>query len=722
MIAYIYYFEPALLTREGIGFDTREHVMTGINNKHEGLKSMGLVVGGLALNLICGQIVSLLNLPFYFDCIGTIAAAMIGGFLPGVLVGFLTNIVSVFADKYNLYYAVVNVLIALVAAGFSQMGYFRKITWKIIFPVIGFILLGGGIGSVISWGLFGNSMGEELSSTLAGKIYSNLIANAFWAQLYAGLIMDIPDKIISTAIAVLIYKTYPKKLKPKRDTLDLVAMAKRGISLSGKIIISVTFIFGIAAAVVTIVSFNLFRDTMVQSEAEYATDTAKFAASMLDGDKIDEYLERKDSAEGYFRIKKYYGLILNSSDRIQYLYVYQIKEDGCHVVFDIDTPDTPASETGEVIPFDESFAPYIEDLLAGREIDPIITDDTYGWLLSSYVPVYDSNNRCKCYVCVDIAMPNIAEVERTFTFRMTTLLLGFFITILTLSVYLAKRFIVNPVNSLAKLAGDFAYTNDEARKETLDSIKDLEIRTGDEIEQLYNAMAKTTRDTVDYINESQRKNEAISTFQSGMINVMADLVESRDQSTGEHIKNTSSYVEIICDELIKEGKFTDILDEDFKNNIVSSAPMHDIGKIKVSDTILNKPGKFEPWEYEIMKTHAEEGAKIIRTVKKTVDNKELKENYLGEAENMAHYHHEKWNGQGYPCGLKGEEIPLSARIMAVADVFDALVAKRVYKPAMPFEKAFSIIKEGSGEHFDPAIVEAFLNAEDRIRAVTEQLH
>ena len=319
-------------------------------------------------------------------------------------------------------------------------------------------------------------------------------------------------------------------------------------------------------------------------------------------------------------------------------------------------------------------------------------------------------------------MPNITDVERTFTFKITTLLMGFFITILTLSVYLAKRFIVTPVNNLAKVAGEFAYTDDEARKETLDSIKDLEIRTGDEIEHLYNAMAKTTRDTVDYINQSQRKNEAISTFQSGMINVMADLVESRDQSTGEHIKNTSSYVEIICEELIKEGKFSDILDEEFKNNIVSSAPMHDIGKIKVSDTILNKPGKFEPWEYEIMKTHAEEGAKIIRTVKKTVENEELKENYLGEAENMAHYHHEKWNGQGYPCGLKGEEIPLSARIMAVADVFDALVAVRVYKPAMPFEKAVSIIKEGSGDHFDPDVVEAFVNAEEKIRAVTEKLH
>ena len=696
--------------------------MNNITKKHEDLKAFGLVVFGIVLNLVCSKIVSLLNLPFYFDCIGTIAAAITGGFMPGVLVGFFTNILSGITDYTNLYYGVLNVLIALVTAFFSQKQYFKKITWKLIIPIIAFVLIGGGIGSVITWGLYGNTMGDELASSLAGKIYTNVVQDAFWAQMYAGLIMDLPDKIISTFIAFIIYKAYPKKLKPQRDIFHLESLSKRGVSLSGKIIICVTMIFGIAAAVVTYVSFRQFRDTLVNSEAEYATDTAKFAASMLDGDKVDEYLERKDSAEGYFRIKRYYGLILNSSDRIQYLYVYQIQEDGCHVVFDIDTPDVPGSETGEVIPFDESFTPYIDDLLAGREIDPIITDDTYGWLLSSYVPVYDSNNRCKCYVCVDVAMPNITEVERTFTFRITTLLMGFFITILTLSVYLAKRFIVTPVNSLAKLAGDFAYTNDEARKETLDSIRELEIRTGDEIEHLYNAMAKTTRDTVDYINQSQRKNEAISTFQSGMINVMADLVESRDQSTGEHIKNTSSYVEIICDELIKEGKFADILNEEFKNNIVSSAPMHDIGKIKVSDTILNKPGKFEPWEYEIMKTHAEEGAKIIHTVKKTVENEELKENYLGEAENMAHYHHEKWNGQGYPSGLKGEEIPLSARIMAVADVFDALVAVRVYKPAMPFEKAVSIIKEGSGEHFDPDVVEAFINAEEKIRAVTDKLH
>ena len=704
--------------------------MTTIKKPHDDLKSIGLMVVCIALNFVLSQIVSKLGLPLYFDSVGTIVASATGGFLPGVVVGFLTNVVIHLYNRYillnpddvTLYYCVVSVLIALVAAAFAQKKYFRKVSIKLLLPVICFVLIGGGIGSVITWGLYGNTMGDELASSLAGRIYTNVISNAFWAQMYAGLITDIPDKLFSTIVAFMLCKFYPKKLKPSRDRIDLAILAKKGFSLSGKIIISVTLIFGIAAAVVTMVSFRMFRQTMVESEGQYARDTASFAATLIDANMVDEYLRIKDTAEGYNRIKRYYSLILNSSDRIQYLYVYQIQEDGCHVVFDTDTADTPGSETGEVIPFDASFLQYKTDLLAGKEIPIIESNDSYGWLLSSYVPIYNNLGKCKAYVCVDVSMPNIVDVERTFTFKITTILMGFFIMILTMSVYFAKRFIVSPVNSLAKITSDFAYTNDEARESTLESIKELEIKTGDEIEHLYKSIAKTTRDTVNYINESQRKNEAISTFQSGMINVMADLVESRDQSTGEHIKNTSAYVEIICDELIKEGKFSDVLDEEFKKNIVSSAPMHDIGKIKVSDVILNKPGRFTDEEYEIMKSHAAEGAKIIASVKKTVENQELKENYLGEAENMAHYHHEKWNGEGYPCGLKGEEIPLSARIMAVADVFDALVAVRVYKPAMPFEKAMGIIKKDAGTHFDPVIAEAFLNAEEKVRAVTSKIH
>ena len=704
--------------------------MTAKRKQHEDLKAFGLIVAGILLNIICARLAGTFQLPFYFDCIGTIAAAVTGGFLPGVLVGFFTNIISyginvyVFGDKEDvtLFYCVVSVLIALVAAAFSQKKYFKMITAKMLIPIAIFVLLGGGLGSVISWGLFGDTLGEELASSLAGRIYMNVVHNAFWAQLYAGLIVDIPDKIISTVLAFLIYKFYPRKFKPARDKIDLAAIAKRGFSLSAKIVLCVTMIFGLAAAVVTMISFSQFRQTINKSESTYAQDTANYAASMIDGNMIDEYLWKKDYADGYYGISKNLKLIWNSSDRIKFLYVYQFQEDGCHVVFDVDTPDVKAHETGDIIPFDKAVKEKSEDLIAGKEIDAVESKDEYGWLVTAFAPVYDYRGRCKAYVCVDVAMPNIADVERTFTFKITTILMGFFITVLTGSVYLAKRYIVSPVNSLAKLAGDFAYNDNEARKETLESINEIEIKTGDEIEHLYKAMAKTTRDTVDFINETQRKNEAISTFQSGMISVMADLVESRDKSTGTHIKNTSAYVSIICDELIDEGLYADVVDEDYKNNVVASAPMHDIGKIKISDAILNKPGRFTDEEFEIMKTHSAEGAKIISTVKKTIESEALNEDYLGEAENMAHYHHEKWNGQGYPCGLKGEEIPLSARIMAVADVFDALVAERVYKPGMPFDKAMGIIKESSGEHFDPIIVKAFVNAEDKIRAVTNKIH
>ena len=296
--------------------------MTTIKKPHDDLKSIGLMVVCIALNFVLSQIVSKLGLPLYFDSVGTIVASATGGFLPGVVVGFLTNVVIHLYNRYillnpddvTLYYCVVSVLIALVAAAFAQKKYFRKVSIKLLLPVICFVLIGGGIGSVITWGLYGNTMGDELASSLAGRIYTNVISNAFWAQMYAGLITDIPDKLFSMIVAFMLCKFYPKKLKPSRDRIDLAMLAKKGFSLSGKIIISVTLIFGIAAAVVTMVSFGMFRQTMVASESQYARDTASFPATLIDANMVDEYLRIKDTAEGYNRIKRYYSLILNSSD------------------------------------------------------------------------------------------------------------------------------------------------------------------------------------------------------------------------------------------------------------------------------------------------------------------------------------------------------------------------------------------------------------------------
>ena len=181
------------------------------------------------------------------------------------------------------------------------------------------------------------------------------------------------------------------------------------------------------------------------------------------------------------------------------------------------------------------------------------------------------------------------------------------------------------------------------------------------------------------------------------------------------MRKTAAYADLILRELKRENIYTDQLTDQFIYDVEHSAPLHDIGKISVSDTILNKPGKLTDEEFEIMKTHTTAGAEILDQVINTVPDS----GYMKEAKNLAEYHHEKWNGKGYPHGLSGEDIPLSARIMAVADVFDALVSERCYKKAFPFEKAMDIIKQDAGTHFDPKVAEAFIAASDQVRQVAE---
>lgn len=199
-------------------------------------------------------------------------------------------------------------------------------------------------------------------------------------------------------------------------------------------------------------------------------------------------------------------------------------------------------------------------------------------------------------------------------------------------------------------------------------------------------------------------------MQSHIITTMADIIENRDESTGGHIKRTAKYVEIIAKELQKEGKHTDILTNKYINDMVLAAPLHDIGKIHISDTVLNKPGKLTDDEFTLMKTHTTAGRELLEKAKGDLGDI----HYLNIAIEMAAYHHEWENGKGYPYGITDKEIPLCAKILAVADVFDALTSKRCYKSAMPFEKACSIIREEKGTHFDEEVVNAFNVSSDKI--------
>ena len=206
-------------------------------------------------------------------------------------------------------------------------------------------------------------------------------------------------------------------------------------------------------------------------------------------------------------------------------------------------------------------------------------------------------------------------------------------------------------------------------------------------------------------------------MQQQVIEGFATLIEIRDTLTGQHVKRTSTYVGIISDIIIEKKLFKDEIDIEKAKILSKAAPLHDIGKIVIPDSILCKPEKLTDDEFNIIKKHTIAGCDIIEQCLRGIES----ELYMEVAKEMAKCHHEKWNGTGYPLGLKERDIPLSARIMAVADVFDALISKRIYKEPMSYEEAFNIIEKSKGTHFDPYIADIFLGIKEKIIEVTDKM-
>ncbi len=206
-------------------------------------------------------------------------------------------------------------------------------------------------------------------------------------------------------------------------------------------------------------------------------------------------------------------------------------------------------------------------------------------------------------------------------------------------------------------------------------------------------------------------------IQDVSIHALARLAETRDPETGNHIRRTQSYVRTLATRLRTHPGFSDLLRADYIDQLAKSAPLHDIGKVGIPDQILLKPGKLTPTEWEIMKTHARLGSDAIEQAERDAVKPVA---FLAIAKQIAHWHHEKWDGSGYPDALAGDAIPIPARLMALADVFDALISRRVYKPPMPYEQAREIIVGDRGRHFDPDVVDAFLGVFGEFVAIAER--
>ena len=258
------------------------------------------------------------------------------------------------------------------------------------------------------------------------------------------------------------------------------------------------------------------------------------------------------------------------------------------------------------------------------------------------------------------------------------------------------------------MADQDAMTEDQTAE-----VANLDIRTGDEIETLYRALANSSRKSRRQFESLMQRLRKVSNSRRQLIRSMADMIESRDAYTAGHTERITKYTEIILKSMKELGYYEDVLTDKFIDDVIGTAPLHDLGKNGIGEDILNKPGKLTEQEFAIMKKHTEIGSDKMDEILQAVPDSV----FLAEAKNIVRYHHEKWDGSGYPEGLKGEEIPLSARVVAVADMFDALMSKRSYKEPFTFAEAMDVMNDESGSSFDPLVAEAFIMAEDEIRKI-----
>ncbi|MCR5790148.1 MAG: HD domain-containing protein [Lachnospiraceae bacterium] len=665
---------------------------------------------------------------------GTIFAAALGGLLPGIMTAVATNVLCSFFNPFSIYYTLINLLIAIITSYFVRRKFYRR-KKNILLYLLALGVIPGALGMIFQWVLLGGPQFPEIAALSGRPGQASFLF--FINALLLNILLNIADKGFSAALAVLALHFIPEETKTgvrnsawRQKPLseeELKELNKRsraggrslGKRLSGMVILSSVALAGAMA----FISLHLYFDRLKEEYGDNARNAAQFAVSVVNADRINEYLKSGKAMKDYtdpefIRTEELLRAYQSNLKGIEYIYVYQIREDGCHTVFNTDDAVWEKARVGELVPFDESFEEYIPGLLRGEEMDVLENDDTFGYFLTAYEPIYDSAGQCVAYAGADASFSYMEEYMRSFLFRVILIFSGFFILTLAYGIWMSGYFLIYPINSMVSCVEDFIAV--EESQEKLDrgvrNLRKLNISTGDEVERLYQAICLMASETAERMRSIRYFADATAQMQNGLIITMADLVENRDSDTGAHVQKTAAYVKIILEGLKAKGYYAGKLTPKFMAEAVMSAPLHDVGKINIPDAVLNKPGKLNEKEFEIMKTHTTAGKEIIERAIDRVKG----ENYLKEARNMAAYHHERWDGKGYPEGLHGEVIPLSARVMAVADVFDALASPRVYKPAFSVEKAIQIIRDGAGTQFDPKCVEVFLENLPEVRQVLKK--
>ncbi len=691
---------------------------------------MIVIVAAVLLNVLLSFANYKTGMPIYLDTVGTIAVSAVGGIFPGVMTAILTNIFCCLFDITSVYYAFLNALVAILTANFIRKTK-KKDMARLIGYIVGMSLICGIISFLVQLFLYGGPENPSITDTV-NIFAAGLGIPMLPVFLIIITLLNIIDKGISVVIGFLIVRVLPGDIKravrnsgwrQRPLTQDEIASINKwgegsGRSIRMRTTILIAFILVSMSLIVGGIGLTLnIREKEVE-RSEQTVNAAGFAAGIIDPEQIDDYLVMGEKSEDYNGTAVLLEEIKKSSPGMEELSVVKIKQDGFYYIFDIKDEGEKLKDIGQRTDIDPELGPYIESLVMGEDIEPVKKRDPYGWQINVYKAVRNVNGSAVCYVIARTGIRYFSDSVKRVLLRLLLALMGFFILALVTGMWYTGYEIVYPLNSMMLHIDGFVEAGDEQEvmDEHVKMLRQLDIHTGDEVEKMYSSVCKMASDTAENLREIRHYAESTAQMQSGLIITMADMVESRDSDTGAHIQKTAAYVKIIVEGLQRKGYYPEKINAKFISDVVMSAPLHDVGKINIPDNVLNKPGKLTDEEYEIMKTHTTAGRHIMESAISTVHG----ESYLKEARNMAAYHHERWDGKGYPEGLHGEVIPLSARIMAVADVFDALTSPRVYKPAFPLDKALSIINEGSGSQFDEKCVEVFMESLDEVKKVLKK--
>lgn len=499
-------------------------------------KFFAICAVGLLMNLTGALVVKFFNLPVFLDATGTIFIASLGSYMPGIAVGFLTNLIKASYDPIQMYFSSVSILIAIFTTFMARKGYFDSLKKALILiPIMT---------------LFVGTCALIISHILNVSSFSQII-NAFNMTLTDKFLNEFFDKAFSVMVAFALLNTISKDIRPEfrllgqmqaplSDEMKKAVETENYLSLSLRtklllvLMLSAFFIsFSIAS-----ISYVLFKDGAINDRIKGVESLDAVILNEMDPRHVDDYIKLGRDAQGYNEIeKKLYG-IKNSSIDVKYLYVYRFLEEGCQVVFDLNAVDLDGDKPGMIIDYDETLLPYKEALLSGRPIPPIISEDKFGYLLTLYKPLYDSQGKCQCYAAIDFSMDSLTDYTRSFVAKLLVLFAGCFVVIFVVGLWFIENHILLPINTMAYCARNSAYDDTDERTKHIERVKSLGIRTGDEIQNLYDAMLKSAENVAKYLERLQLAKVHVENMR---VKVFAmDELAHTDSLTG--VRNKTAYV------------------------------------------------------------------------------------------------------------------------------------------------------------------------------------